>query len=110
MARKRKTSFFKDIANHALLQVLVSMSRDGLVQLQYGEFPAFQLYPSKDASLGELQTDLPCMLGKTMAEKASMSTEVVDRLNKVWVNSPFGSIQSRGGFVYFKLHKGIELK
>lgn len=104
MARKRKDTFFYDMARDAVLKILVGLSKEGLTpDIGPGNFPAFQVYPSRVEGY-DLSCDLAPMLAKTMQEKQEMAALIIKRLGNAWANSPFTEIAQTGpGFIHFKI-------
>ena len=108
MARKRKDTFFYDMIKNAMLKIVVSMSKEGMLpSVKMGNFPEFQVYPSRDLLLGDLSCDLACVLGGTIPNKQEMAAEIMKRLESAWAVSPFSEIQQSGpGFIHFRIPAG----
>lgn len=98
--RKRKDTFFQDMARDGLLKVLRQMSQAGEVEDPQNAV-LFQVYPSKDPVRGDLCCDLPCVMGGDRLDNAKRCCEL---LGEVWAINPFQHItHTPQGFLYFKI-------
>lgn len=111
MARKKKDTWFQELATQGANRALIKLSQAGkLPEVKPGNFPAFQVYACKDSSVGNLTCDVACVVGKTMAEKQTMAETIVQILNEMWANNPFKAIHTTGnGFIHFQLPEGVSL-
>lgn len=106
MPRKRKDTFFSDMARDAVNRTLVAMSKAGEVEINFGDFPQFQVYPCKDPSLGDISCDLACVLTprQPVEVKRAMADRVIGHLKQAWANCPFSEItQSHQGVIHFRI-------